>query len=202
MTTPDDMMRTGLQQYFDAHQFPDTDNDASAIHHTLGSGSREAAPGNHQHTDLLGKWYRNAARNIGTSNWTILHLDKTEFYSPSVFERVGPGNGTIRVKREGFYLAYLKNEWANNTVGGRAIRATVNGSARDEKTVPAQPAFEHTMEIQYLLQLDPLDVVAFEVWQNSGGALAVGVGGSNVSFMYLLYLGETPLDFLLNEDWF
>lgn len=35
-----------------AHSAADTDDDRSALHHTLGSSPNQAAPGNHGHTDL------------------------------------------------------------------------------------------------------------------------------------------------------
>lgn len=199
--TEQDFQREGLEAYFNAHQFPDTDNDPSAIHHTLGNGPREAAPGNHSHTNLVGKWWRNAARNVGNSTWTTVNFDVVEFYSPSVFERLPAPNAGVKIKREGFYQVYMQNEWANNTVGGRGIRATVNSSNKNAKVVPAQNAFTHTMDIQYLLQLGPNDEIYMDLWQDSGGSLAVGVGGANITFMTIVYLGTTPIDFLVNEAW-
>jgi len=49
------------------HQSPDTDSSTSSLHHTLGSGATNAAPGNHGHTaysELL-------TQSFGASNRTV-----------------------------------------------------------------------------------------------------------------------------------
>lgn len=39
--------------YKEAHEDADTDNERGSIHHTLGSGPNQAAPGNHKHNEYM-----------------------------------------------------------------------------------------------------------------------------------------------------
>lgn len=193
-----DLMRQGLTQYFDAHQFPDTDNSASAIHHTLGLSGDQAARGNHAHTFPIAKIYRAAARNIANAAWAIVVMDTNSFHSPKHFTKSDNG---LQVKNDGFYLILNVARFDNNNTGQRGIRYTINGTNRNDKLVNTTTVFQTNFENIAIEQLVAGDVIKQEVYQNSGGLLAMNVGGENQTYLFMMYLGETPIDFIIGGAW-
>lgn len=63
----------GLLTQAATHQSPDTDTATSALHHTLGTGANQAAPGNHTHTVAVGEgvWLGPSQPNTWFTNSTI-----------------------------------------------------------------------------------------------------------------------------------
>jgi hypothetical protein len=59
-----------------SHDSADTDSSATALHHTLGTGANQAAPGNHSHTQLHDRSHAITSTNDHTAgNWKVIYTN-------------------------------------------------------------------------------------------------------------------------------
>lgn len=96
----------------------DIDTSSSSIHHTLGSGSSQASPGNHIHSLSALSTGSSSASSVLTSNgsgsavWQTIALDfLVNVYAPS------PSDGYVLTwsQTTGSWVAYPAVEWRINT---------------------------------------------------------------------------------------
>lgn len=90
------------------HESADTDKSAKSLHHTLGTGANQAAPGNHYHMSPVGhyiyrtrSYYGKTRPTYAEGRRTMSGLSTSRLTSSSYFEAVGSTG--VRIKESGLY---------------------------------------------------------------------------------------------------
>lgn len=186
------------------HQSPDTDTGLGAIHHTLGLGATQAAPGNHTHTNIYLPYYTpyycraafgsagspflNNGDNMTSTGWTA---------TDDVYSLWTAGaNPLFTCPATGKWLVYFRAVFdaaSNITIGVKGFKNlpsnTLNntyGFAGDFRlSTPAAASGPHINE---LIQLTKNDTLRFSVFSNASINLFSNydyVGDSYMSFKYM-----------------
>lgn len=196
-------VRPSAKEIRDFHSNADTDGSAKALHHTLGPGPSQAAPGNHSHdagasSALTG--YATSTHTHGAPQALIRSkISATADLScasgavvPLVFaasnydtdSMADLANSRLVVKTAGWYRIYTRVVWASNAVNYRAALIYVNGNVVAD--FYAQAVTGSVTIITFNsdpIQLAINDNIAVRAVQGSGGALIVGVANTRYSYL-------------------
>lgn len=164
----------------DAHTKSDRDLGPNSIHHTLGKGPRQAAPGNHNHNDDY-VWLdspavhvrTNAAQSLANSpvtpvaiNWTEEIRDTANMWS------ISDPDGII-IMEDGYYEVFFTLALDNTAAGLLHIELAVDGTVRkvlfrgqanDASVAPV------VVSGGTFIEASEEDVLALRVFHNTGGA--------------------------------
>lgn len=177
-----------------AHLQADTDTEPNSMHHTLGKGPNQAAPGNHNHDNAYSSSTHNhdaayaasdhihihpyiiriatANQNINNAALTQVALDTTEA-SEGVWSPDAAGN--VTVPETGLYHVTGHVQWNSSTVGSRRdLEIRVNGNpvgVRQEFWSGGSGSPSNVAASDIFLTAG--DLVSLYVYQNCGAVLAL-----------------------------
>lgn len=127
-----DRVSAAWQAFRDAHLQADTDNEPNSLHHTIGNGPFQAAPGNHSHSNYVSldtivfrADYTGATQSIPYGSWTKVTEWLVDRNSDSVNDFVYDSvNKQVTVKRAGWYASWLKAAFVTGgtSTNSRGIR--------------------------------------------------------------------------------
>lgn len=203
---PPDLMREGLEAYFNAHQFPDTDNSDSAIHHTLGDGPGQASPGVHQHRVRAIRLNRTRAYNFAAGEIYAVVWDNYVYWDLDIFGKIPGNNRYITLKQPGLYQVNFNWEWAVLNTGNRWVGLSVHNADQavptlpDERwyLVPVSAAFTDGT-LNYLVRATD-NKRAVGLWCGTSVAVAAEPGAEKC-FVTIEYKGLPTDSSILNGDW-
>jgi len=120
--------------------------------------------------------YHSVAQSIASATTTYLSFDSERFDTDGIHDPV-TNNSRLTCQTAGKYFISATILWGSNTTGYRQLGLRLNGVttiALDRRNTNAT-AFNPAMTVSTLYNLSAGDYVETQVYQNSGGALDVGV---------------------------
>ena len=179
------------------HQSADTDSSTSSLHHTLGSGSTQAAQGNHTHasdtrltTGVSARFYNGNVQNIANVSDICIAFPSVVRNPNSLVTHSTLGAGhQFRLNRAGI--------WSINTTvryfavgGGEAYCAIqVNGGVITADGGPFA-GITRTFNINVIDYFALNDVISINGFQSSGGNVVTQPGGGNWGNINLVWLHD------------
>lgn len=180
-------LRTGpIGSFQSAHEASDTDLEAFSLHHTLGSGPQQAAPGNHTHNSIYtpaatilshrcrAKKTDSTTQAVATSTDTTVTLDTTEYDPSSMFDNA---NDRIVIPADGLYAVTGTVHWDVPAAAcPRALDVRVGGvvvaSGTPQFSISANNRVSNASGSWsgYCTASQNVDMI---VWQNSGANLNI-----------------------------
>ncbi len=126
-----------------------------------------------EESTLAARVYNSADLSISDSAWTALTFD-SETFDDGGLHSTASNTGRLTAPEAGLYAIGCVAAFATNTSGYRAIRIRKNGSATLAQWNQTPVSGTWTLlEGATLIKLSAGDYVEVEVYQNSGGSLAV-----------------------------
>ena len=179
------------------HQSADTDSATTALHHTLGSGSTQAAQGNHAHASDTRLTTGVSARFYSTSVQNIAHASDICIAFPSV---VRNPNSLVTQSTLGAGHQFRLNKagiWSINTTvrylgmaGGEAYTAIqVNGGVLTADGGPFG-GITRTLNLNAIDYFALNDVISINGYQSSGANAVTQPGGGNWLNINLVWLHD------------
>jgi hypothetical protein len=110
-----------------------------------------------------------AGVSIPNATWTPLNT-----WTITEAEGITVGSG-FTVVYPGTYLALSRASFTSQSTGRRGVRVMVNGTEVSPFLVAADSGGQTFVQTVASIRLAELDLVTFEVYQGSGGSLALGV---------------------------
>ena len=123
--------------------------------------------------------YNSGNVTIGTASWTALTFDSERWDTDTIHSTVA-NTGRLTATTAGMYLISATITWTANATGNRGIRLMLNGATQIATlrftTIDGANA---NQTVTTVYQLSATEYVTVEVYQDSGGDLAVVAAGNN-----------------------
>lgn len=157
-----------IQLHKETHETSDVDAHVKALHHTLGKGPTQAAPGNHDHDLHKGRLSRAAAQSVNDSTTVGVDWSATTYNYGDI---VDLANDQFVIKRAGIYSIKFGLKWAAAAAGRRVGLINVNGAEVQRTTTAPNGAtiWGHDAVYENLFAVG--DTIDFDIRQESGAAL-------------------------------
>jgi hypothetical protein len=122
-------------------------------------------------TDFRVRVHLDSNQSINDATYTKVLLETVTSSDPeSMFQA---GSNDIIIKRDGAYDVHFQGGFATDATGDRAVRIKVNGTEVASDSEPSPAAVGGSSKTYTLEDLSIDDVITFEAYQSSGGALNV-----------------------------
>jgi len=179
------------------HQGADTDSATSALHHTLGSGSTQAAQGNHTHisdarltTGVCARFYSNTGQNIANISdiaiaFPLVVRNPGNIVTPGT---LGPGN-SYRLNKAGIWSIVATVRYFAMGSGEAYAAIQVNGGVITAAGGPFS-GINRTFNLNTIDQFALNDVISINGFQSGGATALTQPGGGNWQSINLTWLHD------------
>jgi hypothetical protein len=179
------------------HQSADTDSSTAALHHTLGSGSTQAAQGNHTHTSdarlttgVSARFYGTAVQSVGNGvNFVFAFALPVRNPNALVTPGTSSGGNSYRLNKAGIWAIHSTVRFAGMGGGEAYAAIQVNGYVLTASGGPFA-GIVRTFNLNTIDQFVLNDVITINGYQSSGATASTQPGAGEWNNINLVWLHD------------